>query len=242
MKDRIEDLLERSRRNSTFYFSDFLTQADAALVWTVADEREVTLFGGTEGTERVVARFGDPEEFGYEEDFPIAVLKAEPLNQKFADSLTHRDFLGALMNLGIDRSVVGDIIVRDNAAYIFALEKIAPFIAESLTRVKHTSVKTVQISEVPEGAGPQLAPMEIIVPSLRLDVIIAKCYNLSRTRAKDCFRAGEVFLNSRECANPDAVIHEDDTLSVRGYGKLVFREIGRETKKGSLVVRIEKYI
>ena len=244
MIHRFEDLLERSRKNNTYYFSDFLSQADAALVWSVAGEGEVRLFGGAEGTERNVARFGSPEDFGYEVDFPIVALCVEPLNAKFADKLTHRDFLGALMNLGIDRAVIGDIFVNDATAYIFALEKIAPFIEESLTRVKHTSVKThaISIAEIPEGIKPKLTPMEVIVPSLRLDVIIAKCYNLARGKAKGMFDEGQVFLNSRQCENPSAAIKADDTLSVRGYGKLIFREITHETKKGNIVIKVEKYV
>ena len=80
-----------------------------------------TVFGGTEASERAVVRFGDPEAFGYEEDFPIDILAIVPLADKFADDLTHRDFLGALMSLGIERSLLGDIIVTGKKAYLFCL-------------------------------------------------------------------------------------------------------------------------
>ena len=75
------------------------------------------LFGGSEEAERMVVRFGDPEDMGYEEAFPITLLKIEPLLQKYADALGHRDFLGALMNLGIERSTLGDIFIKDNCGF-----------------------------------------------------------------------------------------------------------------------------
>ena len=82
------------------------------------------LFGGAAGAERVMIRFGDEESLGYEQPFPIAIIKAEPVSPKFAEKLTHRDFLGAILNLGIERSTVGDIIVRESTAYFFVKEDI----------------------------------------------------------------------------------------------------------------------
>ena len=96
---RFSELAEQSYQNSTFYFTDFLSPSDAALVYSVANEAEISLWGGAEGCEREMIRFGNAEDLGYEIPFPIQILRVEPLLKKFADELNHRDFLGAIMNL-----------------------------------------------------------------------------------------------------------------------------------------------
>ena len=100
--NHLKDLSKKSEQNYRYTFSHFLSLDEQSILR--ANEKELykhTLFGGCEKCERVVARFGSPDDFGYEEDFPIVCLKAEPVLKKFADELTHRDFLGAIMNLQI---------------------------------------------------------------------------------------------------------------------------------------------
>ena len=118
-------------------------------------------FGGTENCERLMIRFGSEELFGYEEPFPIRCILAEPLIEKFADSFTHRDFLGAIMNLGIEREVVGDIAIKGKKAYIFCTEKIAEYIAENLVQVKHTSMRCTVLEEAPDILKPTLEKKEV---------------------------------------------------------------------------------
>jgi len=238
---RVTELCENSRKNGTFYFTDFLSEAESSEVMRLFSEKEVTLFGGAEETERKMARFGDPEELGYEIPFPIVLLRIRPLQAKFADALTHRDFLGALMNLGIERDVIGDIVVREHTAYLFVAERMSEMIMQELTRVKHTQVMAERLFEPPEDVKPRFVRESLIVSSLRLDLIASKIYRLSRQVAKDLFTDGKVFLNGRLCTNPASPIKEGDVLSVRGCGKFVFRSIDHETKKGNLAVSIDRY-
>ena len=116
--------------------------------------------------------------------------------QKFADELSHRDFLGALMNLGIKRELLGDIIVKDNCGYILCLEHIAPYICENLERVRHTSVKCEK-SNLPNDLKNEPEPTEIFAASKRIDVVIAAVYNLSRNETSKLIKAEKVFVNSR---------------------------------------------
>ena len=121
LKKRFAELAKRSYQNNMYTFTGFLNVNEQALFFEI--ERELsyagcTLWGGTENSERRMLRFGDSDNLGYEEAFPIACVSVRPLMQKFADSLSHRDFLGSLMNLGIERSVLGDIYVKDKGAYI----------------------------------------------------------------------------------------------------------------------------
>ncbi len=260
-KKRLKELSEQAIRHNAFYFTDFMTAADAAEVYDLVPEQNVTVFGGAKDCERVVVRFGNPEEFGYEEPFPITLLKITPAAAKFADDLTHRDYLGTLMGLGIDRDVVGDIIVRNNtqketeannrdkqgrtgypAAYVFILTRMAGFVVENLTTVKHTTVTVTELTDVPKDVAPIFAEEEIIVSSQRLDGVIAKLFHLSREKAKQLFAGDMVFINGRTSENPSLQPKMSDVISVRGYGKFIFDGVLRETKKGNTVVSVRRYV
>ena len=250
LKKRFIDLAAQSERNYAYYFTDFLAPQDASLVYPALSEAGypsysaasvVTAFGGAEGCERVMLRFGDEEVLGYTEDFPIRAVLIRPKNDKFADALTHRDFLGALMHLGIERDVLGDIIVRENAACVFVKESMAPFLLGQVTQIKHTAVTAELLTEIPEEVKPRLVPEMLNVASARPDALIAKLYHLSREKAQNLFAAGCVFLNGRQLTKESAALSDGDVISVRGYGKFVFRGECSATKKGRLVVRVEKY-
>ena len=265
---RFSELAEQSYQNNVFYFTDFLSPADAALIYRAEQTKrlrirlasasdfnheislekkegagaDLLLWGGSEGCERVMIRFGNEEKFGYSVPFPIRILHIEPLNKKFADELTHRDFLGALMNLGIERDTIGDILVKDKSAYIFVKEDMAPYIAENLTKVKHTSVTCSMIDEVPDEIQVQLEPVELVVASVRLDAVVAKIYHLSRTQALELFQKRMILVNGRICENNSMQPKEDDVVAVRGYGKFVYRRVAYDTKKGKQAIVVERYV
>ena len=136
LKKRFSELYTKADRGGYFTFTDFLGLAEQSALselLTKFSPASVTRFGGAAGAERVMVRFGNPEEIGYDAPFPISCVRIEPLSQKFADKLIHRDFLGALMNLGIERSTLGDVVIRDNVGYVFADEEMAKFIAGEMT-------------------------------------------------------------------------------------------------------------
>ena len=117
LKKRFLDLAEKSYRQNVFAFTGFLSLAEQDALWEAMGKNAFcpfSLWGGNEDCERRMARFGSAEELGYEEDFPIAALRISPLSEKFSEDFSHRDFLGALMHLGIDRSTVGDIFLEGN--------------------------------------------------------------------------------------------------------------------------------
>ena len=241
-KNRYADLAAMSRRQGRYFYTGFLAPADAAEARAAAPMKESCAFGGTEECERVIVRYGDPEEIGYEEPFPLCVLKIEPADRRFAEELNHRDFLGALMHLGLEREVFGDILVRETGAYVFAAERMAEYICRELAQVKHTQVRCAVLDEVPEDARPKLEEEQIIVSSMRLDNNLAKVCHLSRTRAKELFAAGHVQTGGRVCEKESFVPREGDIISVRGYGKFRCGEKTGETKKGSSVVKIFRYV
>ncbi len=242
LRKRFAELRELSRRQNIFYYTGFLTPAETADARAMTPEKEFCAFGGAEDCERVIVRFGDPAQTGYEEPFPLRVLKIEPVSRKFSEDLTHRDYLGALMHLGLERDVFGDILIREKTAYVFITEHMADYVCGELTSVRHTQVLCTIPDELPDEARPRLEEEQIIVSSLRLDNIIAKVWHLSRTRAKELFAAGYVQVGGRVCEKESMAVRPGDSISVRGYGKFRCGEKTGSTRKGSDVIRIEKYI
>lgn len=239
----LQDLSDRADRTGTFQFTDFLNLDEQnTLARSRTELIRYTLFGGAGGCERVMARFGDPEEFGYETPFPIVCVRIAPLQQKFADELSHRDVLGALMNLGVERECLGDIVMRDNVAYLFALEHIAPYLCDHLTKVKHTSVSCEPAESLPEGPLFRTEQVNLNVSSLRVDCVVAAVYKMSRGNAEKLFAAQKVFIGGRLCPSGAVQLKEGDTVSVRGFGRFIYRNVTGSSKKGRSFVCVEKYI
>ena len=241
---RIKDLAQASYTQNRYTFTKFLSADELTLVDQIKSELkhvDYSTFGGHEICERQVMRFGSLETLGYEEAFPITTLLIEPLIDKFSDTLTHRDYLGAMMNLGIKREVLGDILIKDKRAYVFCLDEIADYICSELTRIKHTSVKISKITgDIPE-LEKKLEDFEVLVTSPRIDAVVAALTKLSRSQAAFLFREKRVLVNNRTCENNSMMLKESCTLSIRGYGKFVFLGEGGRTKKDRVFVKMQRY-
>lgn len=242
--NRLRDLADRSYKQDTFTFSNFLSLGELSSYFSI--ERELSyafpsLFGGYEGAERMLVRFGNPDTLGYELEAPIVCIHIAPLMEKFADNLSHRDFLGALMNLGIERNVLGDIKAGDKHAYIFCLESMAEYICENLDKVRHTNVRCSIITNPSDLPKEEPEGITIQVNSERADAVISKVFNLSRSESLDLFREGKVFINGRMCENNSKPISSGDTISARGYGKLKISSDPTLTRKGKLSINIDVF-
>lgn len=245
LKKRFLELSEKADNGGYFTFTDFLglpEQSAFAEIIPKLKGKRYTKFGGVEGAERIVIRFGDAEEFGYELPYPIKCIKVEPLSQKFADKLTHRDFLGALLNLGIERSTLGDIIISDNVGYVFVLEDIAEFITGELSRVKRTDVKSQIVTELPDANLYKTEIKRIQISSERIDAIVAKTYCISREESLNLFKRKLVYVNGRLCENNSYTPKENEKISVRGYGRFIYKGYDGLSKKGKLNAITEIYI
>ena len=244
LKNRFKDLAEKSFRQGVYTFTGFLGLGDQDVFWQEESRLRYAgygLNGGFEGADRVMLRFGNPEELGYEIPFPIVCIHVRPLAQKFADELSHRDFLGALMNLGIERSTIGDIKVGEKQAYLFFFFFIAEFICDNLSQVKHTHVKcdvTQDFRDIPQE---EPVSVDIQVSSLRVDGVLAKVYNMSREKSLELFRAGKVYVDGRLCENNSRLLKAGETVNARGYGKFALTGEPRETRKGKLAVSAAVY-
>lgn len=230
------DLSRRAEFSGRTVFSDFLGLAELSELKSMKLFPKPHFWGGFSESERVVAAFGECEN----EDFPICIVGIKPVNRKFADELSHRDFLGSLMALGIKRDVIGDIIVSENCGYVFCLENIAEYITENLKEVKHMTVKCEICLELPSFAVPVPESSEYIVSSLRLDVLVSAVFKLSRSSAAELFAKEKVFVNG-VLKNASYTVSNGDSITVRGLGKFVFVGELRRTKKDKAVAQMKIY-
>lgn len=244
-KKRLLELADRSYASGRYIFTDFLSLAQLNIYYQM--ERALShvpaaVFGGTADCERVMIRFGDKALCGYDEPFPIACLEISPLAEKFGEALSHRDYLGAVMNLGIERTMLGDIVIIEKHAFLFCAEKMAHYIIETLDKVRHTNVRCQIAKNVPESTIIRLERKILQVSAARADSVIAKLYNISRSESAELFRAKKVFVNGRLSENNSAALKAGDKVSVRGFGRFAFAGVSGETRKGKLIAEADAYI
>ena len=245
LSNRIRELAERAYSEGRYFFTDFLDLSQLSLFYALESELRyagTAVSGGMEGCERCMVRFGSPEVCGYEEDFPIDILRIRPPQKKFSEELTHRDFLGSVIGLGIERTKLGDILVRENEAFFFVSDTIRDYILENLCKVKHTTVSVERCEEVPAELAPRFEEENVVVSSNRLDAILARVYKLSRELAARYITEGRVFVGGREISSVSKSLKDGDVVSVRGRGKFIFDGEDGTTRKNKRYIRIKRYI
>ena len=198
------------------------------------------LTGGNVYAERKIVVF-KPIEVYYEEDVPITLLKIEPLNKKYADTLNHRDYLGAILNLGIDRSKIGDIFIGENVAYIYVITGISDYIINNFTKVKHTLISCKIAYDEIENVRPNLKEIKGTIGNIRLDSIISLAFNKSRSSIVSYIEEKKVFVNGKIITSNGYSIKENDIISVRGLGRVIYNRQISVTKKGKNLVSVSIY-
>lgn len=197
-------------------------------------------FGGYEDAERTICLFL-PDYAQIEDSSPLAVVRAETAPD--AKKLTHRDYLGSLMGLGIRREKIGDILTHETGADIIVMEEIADFLLYNYGQAGRTPLKVTRVPlaelRVPEQKS---LLQKDTVASLRLDNVLSSAFCLSRAKAAEAIRAGLVFVNSAPAEKPDLQVKEGDKLVLRGKGKAFLREVGGKTRKERIFIRTERYL
>lgn len=245
IRRKILDTANRSYRQNIYTYTGFLSLSELAVYYSMQKELNFiksTVFGGNDSCERAMIQFGSAEELGYEEEFPITLILVTPLTPKFAEKLNHRDYLGAIMNLGIERGLIGDIVIKENAAYIYCQNHISDFITDNLSTIKHTHVKCSVCSDALDGLTPELEPLEIIAASPRTDAVVAAITKMSRSSVIELFRTKKIFVNGKCMENNSGQLKENDILVIRGTGKFIYLGSGNETRKGRVYIQLKKYV
>ena len=247
LQKRFLDLANIADVRESLLFTDFLNLHEQNLFERI--KRELPMikyftYGGYEGAERKILCFCGDYLIDNEEniDYPISCIHIKPLNPKFSDKLNHRDILGAVLNLGINRSKVGDIIVDNNESYLFCSNTIQGFISNELSRIKHTVVSATLIDNQAFSYKPNLKPITGTVTSVRLDSVLSIAFKGSRSSLSGLIAGGKVFVNSKNILSNSYILKENDVVSVRGYGKFIYEGATNQTKKGRLFVKISLYV
>ena len=238
-KKRFSELAMRAAFTGSPQFTRFLEPAmerDAVSAARAAGA-QVTFFGGYENAERRMAAFVCDEEPGR---FPIAVLEMR-WNAKFAEA-KHRDLLGAVMGLGLERDATGDVCLstEPGLAYLFCTDDVASYIMADLESAGRASLKIEPAGEL-KIAPPEGSTLRVTVQNLRLDAVLAAGYKLSRSEAQRLISAGLVKLNHIPEERGDVRVVEGSLISARGYGRLRIDEVQGETKKGRIGVVLFRY-
>ncbi len=252
MVSKIEDRVMVSRlldkaeqcRYSSFVYSDFLSPHEAIIAKKVLDKVNgifYTFTGGFDGAERVLAvlssDFIDADEAL--SNAPISYLRVTPVVEK---NLSHRDYLGSILGLGIKREKIGDILVYESYADVFLIDKIAEYILYNLDRIGNTKVEC-EIQQVYQYEPPERKEKIIntTVASVRADSVTASGFGVSRTKVLEYFKAQRVNINWETVSNPSKQLSEGDVISIRGKGRIVLDKIGGTTKKDRINITIRRF-
>lgn len=242
-RKRIQELADLCFRRDVPVNTDFLNLSEQTIFQNISGTLppvRYILSGGFESSERKVVCFLP----SYEEELldpPYDCLKISPVNRKFAEELNHRDYLGAIMNLGIERSMLGDIVIKDGDAYVFVLKKMSQYLLDSLTTIRHTTISVSHIDEPDEILKPEFEEIGGTVSSIRLDSIVALCGRLSRTKASAYIESEKVFINGQMVSQVSRTLKDGEIISIRGIGKFKFAGSRGQTKKGRTSVTLLKY-
>ena len=180
----------------------------------------------------------DPEDAGRQS--PIRCLRAV---FRTDSALTHRDFLGSLMGMGVVREKLGDILVGPDSADLLVLDTVADFLLAGWNSAGRAKLTVTEIDpehlHIPEACCQELRDT---VSSLRLDAVVSAGLKMARGKAAELIASGRVQVNWRECTKPDKALSAGDTVSARGFGKFELTEIGGTTKKGRTAITLKRYV
>ena len=238
---RALDLSRRAEKYAAPTATCFLTPAEQAeLRAFCARERDVNpvLRGGGEENDRCVAFFLPSWQEAEDLDISDAIAALE-IRAAFG-SPGHRDYLGAILGLGVKRDCLGDIRVAGSTAHLFCLASIADFLCSNLESVGRCGVKVrrIALSDVPPLER-QFREVRFTVKSLRLDSVLAGAFGLSRSAAAAGIAQGLVSVNYLPCEKPDRTVAPGDVLALRGRGKATVGETGGRTRKDRQFITVE---
>ncbi|MCH5268125.1 MAG: RNA-binding protein [Lachnospiraceae bacterium] len=241
-------------------YSEFTGLAGRTLAWQAVAEQysdlpeqalPITAYGGYEEAERVILCFlpDRDSDIPLTECYPLRCVRIAPVNRRFGEDLSHRDYLGTIMGLGLERDQIGDILVRQEGTagaeatvgYVFCKANKAELLTD-LTRIRHTTVTAEVIEPGQLHWEQKYKDISGSVSSLRLDAVIAVAIRTSRTQGLQLVRDGNIYINGKCCTENAKLLQDGDVISVRGHGKYRFRYTGSQSKKGRYQITVQQYI
>lgn len=239
LMSRMYDLAQRAEKTGRIMYSRFLNPGQKMLVKErFAQYDTVSFFGGFKDADRCIAAF-IPSQWE-EPEYPVTLLKLVPSSRK---TYSHRDYLGSVLAMGIDRELTGDIIVTDYGAYMPVMEEISDFIMMNLSRIANSPVKiTVEYDNSCIEGVKRFKESSVTVSSLRLDCVLSSVTGKSRSVSASLIDEGLVSVNYDIIKSTSFQVKNADVISLRGYGKFITETDGTLTKKGRIHLNIKKYV
>ncbi len=236
---RISDTADIAYKTDNFKFLGFLSLEEAVLANKILEKQNIKFcfYGGYDSAERVMLccmpSWSDTP------NFPITAVT---FSYREADKLTHRDFLGALMSLGLTREAVGDILVGEGKTVAFLSDEICEYVLTQLNKIGRVGVtlKKGYLEPLPQKG--ELAEFSVTVVSTRLDCIVAALSNCSRNTATELILSGFVSLNSQTVEKLTKTVCESDAVTIRGKGKFIISSLSDVTRKNRIVLKYKKYV
>ena len=238
---QVKNLAELCEKHYKPYYSDFLNelQISAALeIVSKSGRSNYLMWGGYDGAERVMLCVYPDYMCPEMSEFPIECLS---LSYRKTDKLTHRDFLGALMSLGIKREVVGDIVVGEGITSFFVKAELAGYVRAQIDKIGKVGVVFTEKTVDFESKVQDFDTMSCTVSSLRLDNVVSAALNLSRGKTQGLIESGVVTKNSKLVYDSDSKLASGDKISVRGFGKFIVIYDGEISRKGKYRIVINKF-
>ncbi|SDW01952.1 RNA-binding protein YlmH, contains S4-like domain [Lachnospiraceae bacterium KHCPX20] len=242
LKRHFMDVAMRLYERGIPIYTDFLDLHEQGILQSLLPSLHVSVefYGGFGYAQRQVAVFLQSDAFFEINDstYPISALTLKPKNPRFAENLSHRDYLGALMNLGIERELIGDILIQeDGSAIVFCINR-AVDILSGIHRIRHTEVIVEETSLCHIDYEPKFREVMLQLASNRIDALLSAAVHRSRKDVNTLLDQGKVFVNAKECYGHNHQLKENDFLSIRGIGKFEIASFLGETKKGKIKVLI----
>ncbi|MBK5262691.1 MAG: RNA-binding protein [Peptostreptococcaceae bacterium] len=193
-------------------------------------------YGGYEEAERCICMISLEDESEREQLAALRIVKSG------TKALTHRDYMGSILGLGIKRELVGDILVHADGADIIILKELADFFVCNYEKAGSTPIKVEIIStnEV-KTSEENVEEIRQSVSSLRLDNMISSVFKLSRSNAVEAINGGLVYINGQQVTKPDKTLNKGDKLVLRGKGKAILQDVLGSSKKDKTVILIKKF-
>jgi RNA-binding protein YlmH len=237
----MDDLARRASKTG-MAFSKFLTPAEKQPVGQHFAGRQDVLLkldGGYIGAEREIAVFTHPEFGIYHTDDCLSALK---LKYRLQDPVSHRDVLGSLMALGIERAVIGDILCESGQTAVICLKSMADYLTEHLQKIGRVGVEVsaMTFSDLPEKHE-ELTVKTATVASLRLDAVLCAIFRISRGRASELIATQKIRLNHMPATDPSKQLQEGALLSVKGMGRALLISKDGFSKKGRIFIKFGLY-
>lgn len=223
IKNSIEKLLDEK---STL----FLDKKEQKQIQRILKKKQYQIFIPYEDADKVIL---------YKESLPNIVL----FKIKCPDKIRHQDVLGSVLSLGIDSSYIGDIVFYQGSFYIYVLNEISTFLKNNWINIAKYKIKLIEEDlSVLQDYKKEYEELEIQVSSLRVDNVLSSLCNLSRKQISEKIKNKEVFVNDEILTKNFYSLKENDTFSIRKYGKFKYKNTKKETKKQKLIIEVLKYI